>query len=238
MMKNNQNIKKTRRKTEKLKDWKIKTIVEKRHRGQSRKMELCQDGKKKPEICQQVMRWGICTEEKKSNKNQTEIYPRNAQARKHNKDRGLTPLSRTPQVDDWEDSMLKKEVSQIEVHYVSYFRVLIRNPKIRILVPIQQPPLKMSCFLPPAPSYRKPFSGNPILSAWKTFDIWRPLLGKMPCLPRNQDRGSKTSGRNTEQHGSEAVQEPLNAPFLNGLFSSGFSRGKTAPWDEIGETPH
>ena len=24
-------------------------------------------------------------------------------------------------------------------------------------------------------------------------------------------------------------QEPLNAPFLNGLFSSGFSRGKTAP---------
>ena len=33
-------------------------------------------------------------------------------------------------------------------------------------------------------------------------------------------------------------QEPLNAPFLNGLFSSGFSRGKTAPWDEIGETPH
>ena len=33
-------------------------------------------------------------------------------------------------------------------------------------------------------------------------------------------------------------QEPLNAPFLNGLFSSGFSRRKTAPWDEIGETPH
>ena len=25
------------------------------------------------------------------------------------------------------------------------------------------------------------------------------------------------------------TQEPLNAPFLNGLFSSGFSRGKTAP---------
>ena len=25
------------------------------------------------------------------------------------------------------------------------------------------------------------------------------------------------------------AQEPLNAPFLNGLFSSGFSRGKTAP---------
>ena len=25
------------------------------------------------------------------------------------------------------------------------------------------------------------------------------------------------------------IQEPLNAPFLNGLFSSGFSRGKTAP---------
>ena len=24
-------------------------------------------------------------------------------------------------------------------------------------------------------------------------------------------------------------QKPLNAPFLNGLFSSGFSRGKTAP---------
>ena len=24
-------------------------------------------------------------------------------------------------------------------------------------------------------------------------------------------------------------QEPLNASFLNGLFSSGFSRGKTAP---------
>ena len=24
-------------------------------------------------------------------------------------------------------------------------------------------------------------------------------------------------------------QEPLNAPSLNGLFSSGFSRGKTAP---------
>ena len=34
------------------------------------------------------------------------------------------------------------------------------------------------------------------------------------------------------------TQEPLNAPFLNGLFSSGFSRGKTAPYDEIGETPH
>ena len=33
-------------------------------------------------------------------------------------------------------------------------------------------------------------------------------------------------------------QEPLNAPFLKGLFSSGFSRGKTAPQDEIGETPH
>ena len=33
-------------------------------------------------------------------------------------------------------------------------------------------------------------------------------------------------------------QEPLNAPFLNGLFSTGFSRGKTAPQDEIGETPH
>ena len=33
--------------------------------------------------------------------------------------------------------------------------------------------------------------------------------------------------------GSDAIvaqyQEPLNAPFLNGLFSSGFSRGKTAP---------
>ena len=29
-----------------------------------------------------------------------------------------------------------------------------------------------------------------------------------------------------------------HAPFLNGLFSSGFSRGKTAPQDEIGETPH
>ena len=25
------------------------------------------------------------------------------------------------------------------------------------------------------------------------------------------------------------IQEPLNAPFLNGLFYSGFSRGKTAP---------
>ena len=35
-----------------------------------------------------------------------------------------------------------------------------------------------------------------------------------------------------------SVQEPLNAPFLNGLFSGGFSRGKTAPYDEIGETPH
>ena len=34
------------------------------------------------------------------------------------------------------------------------------------------------------------------------------------------------------------VKEPFNAPFLNGLFSSGFSGGKTAPWDEIGETPH
>ena len=32
-------------------------------------------------------------------------------------------------------------------------------------------------------------------------------------------------------------QEPLNAPFLNGLFSSGFSRGKTAPWGEIGKRP-
>ena len=32
--------------------------------------------------------------------------------------------------------------------------------------------------------------------------------------------------------------EPLNAPFLNGLFSSGFLRGKTALWDEISETPH
>ena len=27
----------------------------------------------------------------------------------------------------------------------------------------------------------------------------------------------------------DSCQEPLNAPFLNGLFSSGFSRGKTAP---------
>ena len=27
----------------------------------------------------------------------------------------------------------------------------------------------------------------------------------------------------------ESSQEPLNAPFLNGLFSSGFSRGKTVP---------
>ena len=36
-----------------------------------------------------------------------------------------------------------------------------------------------------------------------------------------------------------AVQEPLlNAPFLNGLLSSGFSRGKPTPEDEIGETPH
>ena len=34
------------------------------------------------------------------------------------------------------------------------------------------------------------------------------------------------------------LKKPLNAPFLNGLFSSGFSRGKTAPEDEIGETPH
>ena len=34
------------------------------------------------------------------------------------------------------------------------------------------------------------------------------------------------------------IQEPLNAPFLNGLFSSGFSRGKTAPQDAFGETPH
>ena len=34
------------------------------------------------------------------------------------------------------------------------------------------------------------------------------------------------------------AQEPVNAPFLNGLFSSGFSRGETAPQDEIGETPH
>ena len=30
-------------------------------------------------------------------------------------------------------------------------------------------------------------------------------------------------------HRRSAFQEPLNAPFLNGLFSSGFSRGKTAP---------
>ena len=28
---------------------------------------------------------------------------------------------------------------------------------------------------------------------------------------------------------SRKHQEPLNTPFLNGLFSSGFSRGKTAP---------
>ena len=35
-----------------------------------------------------------------------------------------------------------------------------------------------------------------------------------------------------------AIQEPLHAPFLNGLFSLGFSRGKTAPQDEIVETLH
>ena len=33
-------------------------------------------------------------------------------------------------------------------------------------------------------------------------------------------------------------QEPLNAPFLNGLFSKGFSRGKTDPYDDIREKPH
>ena len=37
---------------------------------------------------------------------------------------------------------------------------------------------------------------------------------------------------------SRYTQEPLNAPFLNGLFSNGSSRGKTAPQGEIGETPH
>ena len=41
-----------------------------------------------------------------------------------------------------------------------------------------------------------------------------------------------------EQVIRKSFQEPLNAPFLNGLFSSGFSRGKTAPYDEIVETPH
>ena len=41
-----------------------------------------------------------------------------------------------------------------------------------------------------------------------------------------------------ESAGELFSQEPLNAPFLNGLFSSGFSRGKTAPQDEIDETPH
>ena len=37
---------------------------------------------------------------------------------------------------------------------------------------------------------------------------------------------------------TDAGQEPLNAPFLNELFSSRFSRGKTAPQEEIGEMPH
>ena len=32
-------------------------------------------------------------------------------------------------------------------------------------------------------------------------------------------------------------QEHLNGRFLNGLFFSGFSRGKTAPEDEFGERP-
>ena len=30
-------------------------------------------------------------------------------------------------------------------------------------------------------------------------------------------------------HSGSFPQEPLNAPFLNGLFSAAFSRGKTAP---------
>ena len=35
----------------------------------------------------------------------------------------------------------------------------------------------------------------------------------------------------------QAFLKPLNAPFLNGLLSSGFSRDKTAPSGEIVETP-
>ena len=37
--------------------------------------------------------------------------------------------------------------------------------------------------------------------------------------------------------GGAVGQEPLSAPFLNGLFSRGFSRGKRAT-KEFGETAH
>ena len=36
---------------------------------------------------------------------------------------------------------------------------------------------------------------------------------------------------------SEGYQEPLNAPFLSGLFSTGFSRGKTAHQGIRGNSP-
>ena len=39
----------------------------------------------------------------------------------------------------------------------------------------------------------------------------------------------ETPGHPILNPGFRNLQEPLNAPFLNGLFSSGFSRRKTAP---------
>ena len=41
------------------------------------------------------------------------------------------------------------------------------------------------------------------------------------CVPGPPDQGPNRD---------YLIQEPLNAPFLNGLFSSGFSRRKTAPY--------
>ena len=55
---------------------------------------------------------------------------------------------------------------------------------------------------------------------------------------RGQWGGGKTAAGEKDAQKAVTNQEPLNAPFLNGLFSSGFSRGKTPPQDDIGETPH
>ena len=45
--------------------------------------------------------------------------------------------------------------------------------------------------------------------------VWRMLWGVFP------DKVLLDTGK-------DLIQEPLNAPFLNGLFSRGFSRGETA----------
>ena len=55
----------------------------------------------------------------------------------------------------------------------------------------------------------------------------------MPLKPGDSDRQLNNRkgapGRGAEDLERVPIQEPVNAPFLNWLFSNGFSRGITAP---------